>query len=70
MCHGTFIEQGSVEQRQESRLPEGVTAVHQLVAAALEASLEAHLPADHPALRAEGHTTHPNLVLVFHLLVS
>lgn len=52
-CHGTFVEQGSVQQRQESRLPEGVAAVHQLVAAALKASLEAHLPADHPALRAE-----------------
>lgn len=60
--HGTFTEQGSVQQRQESRLPEGVTAVHQLVAAALEASLEAHLPADHPALRAGEHTTqHKNL---------
>lgn len=49
--YSTFFEQGSVEQRQESRLPERVAAVHQFIAAALEASLEAHLPADHPPLR-------------------
>lgn len=44
-----FFEEGSVEQRQEPGLPEGVAAVHQFIAAALEASLEAHLSADHPS---------------------
>lgn len=39
-----------MEQGQEPGLPEGVTPVHQLVAAALEAALEAHLPMGHPAL--------------------
>lgn len=42
--------QSTVEQGQEAGLPEGVAAVHQLVATALEAALEAHLPAGHPAL--------------------
>ena len=42
--------EGTVEQGQEAGLPEGVAAIHQLVAAALETALEAHLPAGHPVL--------------------
>lgn len=43
-----------MEQGQEPGLPEGVTTVHQLVAATLEATLEVHLPAGHPALQGHG----------------
>lgn len=42
--------QRTVQQGKQSRLPEGVAAVHQLVAAALEAAFESHLPAGYPLL--------------------
>lgn len=51
----TFFRQGSVEERQQPRLPEGVAAVHQFVAAALEAAFEAHLSADHPPLGTDAN---------------
>lgn len=43
-----------MQQRQQSRLPEGVAAVHQLITAALETTFEAHLSADHPPLGTHG----------------
>lgn len=43
--------QGSVQQGQKPCLPEGVAAVHQLVAAALKSSFKSHLPTRHPLLR-------------------
>ena len=46
----TLGVQCTVEQGQESRLPEGVAAVHQLVAAALKSTFKPHLPACHPLL--------------------
>lgn len=47
----TLSVQCAVQQGQKPRLPEGVAAVHQLVAAALKSTFEAHLPAGHPLLR-------------------
>ena len=49
-------EDGSVEKRQKSSLPERIAAIHQFVTAALEASLKAHLSTDHPPLRRQSHT--------------
>lgn len=50
-CGLTLSVQGSVQQGQKPCLPEGVAAVHQLVAAALKSSFKSHLPARHPLLR-------------------
>lgn len=44
-----------MEQGQEPSLPKGVAPIHQLVAAALESALEAHLPPGHPVLRGDGN---------------
>lgn len=41
----------SVQQGQEPCLPEGIAAIHQLVAATLKSSFKSHLPACHPLLR-------------------
>ena len=46
----TLGVQRAVKQGQETRLPEGVAAVHQLVAAALKSTFKPHLPACHPLL--------------------
>lgn len=46
----TLRVKGTVQQGQQPRLPEGVAAIHQLVAAALETALEVHLPPGHPVL--------------------
>lgn len=43
-----------MEQGQEPGLPKGVAPIHQLVAAALESTLEAHLPPGHPVLQGDG----------------
>lgn len=47
----TLGVQRAVEEGQQPRLPEGVAAVHQLVAAALKPTFKPHLPARHPLLR-------------------
>lgn len=44
-----------MEKGQEPGLPKGVAPIHQLVAAALESALEAHLPPGHPVLRGNGN---------------
>lgn len=46
----TLGVQRAVKQGQETRLPEGVAAVYQLVAAALKSTFKPHLPACHPLL--------------------
>lgn len=50
-----------MEQGQEPSLPKGVAPIHQLVAAALESALEAHLPPGHPALRVMGTSVGPKI---------
>lgn len=44
-----------MEQGQEPSLPKGVAPIHQLVAAALESALKAHLPPGHPVLWGDGN---------------
>lgn len=44
-----------MEQGQEPSLPKGVAPIHQLVAAALESTLKAHLPPGHPVLWGDGN---------------